>query len=51
MRNPFYYGGLVRNKFFCNRIDELSELKEDILNGINVLIYAPRRFGKTSLSK
>ncbi|MCI7046498.1 ATP-binding protein [Helicobacter sp.] len=49
MRNPFYYGGLVRNEFFCNRIDELSELKEDILNGINVLIYAPRRFGKTSL--
>ena len=27
----------------------LKELKVDILSGLNTLIYAPRRFGKTSL--
>ncbi|CAM2851965.1 AAA family ATPase [Helicobacter burdigaliensis] len=46
--NPFFYGGIVRNEFFCNRILEKQELKRDIHNGLNLLIYAPRRFGKTS---
>ena len=50
MKNPFYYGGVVSEKNFCNRKEEVKELKRDILNGINVLIYAPRRFGKTSLT-
>lgn len=47
--NPFYYGGTIENKYFCNRVDELKDLKTDILSGLNSLIYAPRRFGKTSL--
>ncbi|CUU90014.1 ATPase [Campylobacter hyointestinalis subsp. hyointestinalis] len=46
--NPFYYGGSVQAEHFCNRIDEMEELTSDIYAGINVLIYAPRRFGKTS---
>ncbi len=49
MKNPFYYGGIVSREYFCNREKEIKELKEDILNGLNILIYAPRRFGKTSL--
>ncbi len=49
MKNPFYYGGVVSEEYFCNRKQEIKELKKDILNGINLLIYAPRRFGKTSL--
>ncbi|WP_200762485.1 AAA family ATPase [Nitrosophilus alvini] len=49
MNNPFYYGGVVSDIFFCNRSDEIKELKQDIINGQNILIYAPRRFGKTSL--
>ena len=47
--NPFYYGGAVLDEHFCNRIDEIKELKKDINAGLNLLIYAPRRFGKTSL--
>ncbi len=49
MGNPFYYGGVVSEEHFCNRSEEIKELKKDILNGLNILIYAPRRFGKTSL--
>jgi len=48
MSNPFYYGGATTDEHFCNRVDEIKELKQDILAGINCLIYAPRRFGKTS---
>ena len=51
MKNPFYFGNEVHNEEFCNRVNELSELKNDVNNGMNVLLYAPRRFGKTSLLK
>lgn len=46
--NPFYYGGAVGNEHFCNRVSEIKELRGDVLSGLNILIYAPRRFGKTS---
>lgn len=49
LKNPFYYGGLAEETYFCNRVNETEILKQDINNGLNVLIYAPRRFGKTSL--
>ena len=49
MSNPFSFGGIVKEERFCNRVNELKELKQDILNNQNVLIYTPRRFGKTSL--
>ena len=51
INNPFYFGNEVKNNNFCNRISELRELQQDIANGINVLLYAPRRFGKTSILK
>lgn len=51
MKNPFYFGNEVHNHEFCNRVSELKELKSDVQNGLNVLLYAPRRFGKTSLLK
>jgi AAA+ ATPase superfamily predicted ATPase len=46
MKNPFFFGGLVFKENFCNRKKEIEELKRDIINGQNVLIYAPRRFGR-----
>lgn len=51
MKNPFYFGNEVHNEEFCNRVSELGELKNDVKNGLNILLYAPRRFGKTSLLK
>ncbi len=48
-KRPFYYGGVVSDVHFCNRQKEINELLADIDAGLNVLLYAPRRFGKTSL--
>ena len=47
--NPFRYGDLALDEAFTDRRDEIKELKADIRNGQNVVIFAPRRFGKTSL--
>jgi len=51
VKNPFVYGETVSGEHFCNRLAEMSELLEDIRNGQNVIIYSPRRYGKTSLIK
>jgi hypothetical protein len=51
MNNPFYFGNEVYSDNLCNRVDELSELRQDALGGLNILLFAPRRFGKTSLLK
>ena len=49
LRNPFNFGDLALDATFTDREDELAELKADIRNGLNVVIFAPRRYGKTSL--
>lgn len=51
MKNPFIYGEEVSGKAFCDRRDEIKELLRDIENGQNVIIFSPRRYGKTSLIK
>lgn len=45
------YGKEVAGKFFCNREKEVEELLSDIRNSRNVMLYSPRRIGKTSLIK
>jgi len=47
--NPFRFGALARDDAFTDREDEVSELLADARNGQDVVIFAPRRFGKTSL--
>lgn len=47
--NPFRYGDLALDEAFTDRERELDELKSDMRNGQNVVIFAPRRFGKSSL--
>jgi hypothetical protein len=47
--NPFRFGDLALDDFFTDRETELAELTADIRNGQNVVIFAPRRFGKSSL--
>ncbi len=47
--NPFVYGERVSGDNFCNRVREIRELASEISSGQNIMIYSPRRFGKTSL--
>ena len=51
MKNPFYYGSGsgIENDDFCGRQREIKELRADIESGMNTLVYAARRFGKTAL--
>lgn len=49
MENPFIYGDIVTGKYFADRGRECKELIEDIKSGQNMIIYSPRRYGKTSL--
>lgn len=50
-KNPFYFKVLPLDYPFCNRTKELSELVSYAEGKANVLIYSPRRYGKTSLIK
>ncbi|HEU4448980.1 MAG TPA: ATP-binding protein [Gaiellaceae bacterium] len=47
--NPFTFGALALDRAFTDREAELDELKRDMRNGQDVLVFAPRRYGKSSL--
>ena len=47
--NPFTVGALALDDAFTDREDELGDLVRDLENGQDVLVYAPRRYGKSSL--
>ena len=49
MSNPFKYGPIALDESFTDRDAEVAELSADALNGQDVVIFAPRRYGKTSL--
>ncbi|MFL5959272.1 MAG: AAA family ATPase [Gaiellaceae bacterium] len=48
-RNPFNFGDLALDEDFADRDAELAEVVADIRNGQNLVIFAPRRYGKSSL--
>ncbi len=47
--NPFRFGPLALDEGFTNRGEEIRELLADVRNGQDVVILAPRRYGKSSL--
>ncbi|HLE56449.1 MAG TPA: ATP-binding protein [Rhodothermia bacterium] len=47
--NPFRYGGVVGPEDFCNRAQEIRDLKKSIANSDRLFLYSERRMGKTSL--
>jgi hypothetical protein len=47
--NPFQYGALALDEAFTNRNGEIAELSADIRSGQDVVLFAPRRYGKSSL--
>lgn len=51
MKNPFYFRALPTDAPFCDRKKELDGLFSHARNRANVVIFSPRRYGKTSLVK
>lgn len=49
--NPFVYGEAVGGEFFTDRERECKELKTELKSGQNLIIFSPRRYGKTSIIK
>jgi AAA+ ATPase superfamily predicted ATPase len=47
--NPFSYGTIVKNEHFFDRHEECSKIVSTLANGNNIVLFAPRRYGKTSL--
>ena len=47
--NPFRYGALALDDAFTDREVEVAELLSDVMNGQDVVVFAPRRYGKSSL--
>src|SRR5438045_6867413 len=47
--NPFQYGALALDEAFTDRDAEIAELIADMRGGQDVVLFAPRRFGKSSL--
>ena len=48
--NPFTFGALALDDAFVDRERELTELVADFRSGQDVVVLAPRRFGKSSLA-
>lgn len=49
--NPFSLGTVYSENDFCNRKTETDDLLRFFRGGQNVVLYSPRRYGKTSLAK
>ena len=50
MKNPFVYGKLVSGSAFFDRAKVKSDICNVLDGGSNVLLYGPRRYGKSSLA-
>jgi AAA+ ATPase superfamily predicted ATPase len=47
--NPFSYGTIVKGQYFYDRHEECRRIVSTLSGGNNLVLFAPRRFGKTSL--
>lgn len=47
--NPFSYGTIVKGQYFYDRHEECQRIVSTLSGGNNLVLFAPRRFGKTSL--
>lgn len=47
--NPFSFGPVVLDEWFTDREDELGQILSTMRSGQDLLVYAPRRYGKSSL--
>lgn len=51
MENPFIFGKAVVGRHFVDREKEVKEIKSTLASGQNMVLFSPRKMGKTSLIK
>ncbi len=51
MENPFFFGKSVIRPAFINRDKEIKEISSQLSRGQSIILFSPRRYGKTSLIK
>lgn len=51
MKNPFVFGVPVEGQSFADREQEKKEILDAFFSGSNLILFAPRRHGKSSLLK
>ena len=49
VHNPFITRGYIPNECFCDREEETRRLTKSLVNGNDVVLFSPRRMGKTGL--
>ena len=49
MKNPFRYGIAVDEPYFIDREQEMKDFTTWLKSGQSIVVYSPRRYGKTSL--
>ena len=49
IRNPFITRGYIPDECFCDRVSETQRLSKSLMNGNDVVLFSPRRMGKTGL--
>ena len=49
MVNPFVTNGYAGPEYFCDRVQETKDITDCLLNGNNIALISPRRYGKTDL--
>jgi uncharacterized protein len=49
--NPFFYGRTVSGTAFIDRENELEQITASLGRGQSIILFSPRRYGKTSLIK
>ena len=47
--NPFIVSGKIAPEYFCDRVEEATQLEKSLNNQMNVVLTSSRRMGKTSL--
>ena len=49
MENPFVTNGYAGPSYFCDRVQETADITSLLLNGNDIALISPRRYGKTDL--
>lgn len=49
MENPFVTNGYAGPAYFCDRVQETADITSLLMNGNDIALISPRRYGKTDL--